>query len=121
MAAVKLGLYVRMVAKPGKEDEVEGLLAAALPLVEEEEATLAWFAFRLAPSTYGIFDAFPDPDGREAHLAGRVAAALMARAPELFLGPPAIEGVEILAAKLPPQLAAGGGESDRRAAPPAPH
>ena len=120
MAAVKVGLYVRMVAKPGKEDEVESLLAAALPLVEEEEATMAWFAFRLAPSTYGIFDAFPDPEGREAHLAGRVAAALMARAPELFLGPPAVEGVEILAAKLPPPLAAGA-ERETRDAAPAPH
>jgi quinol monooxygenase YgiN len=114
MAMVKVGLYVRMVAKPGKEEEVETLLAAALPLVEEEDATMAWFAFRLAPSTYGIFDAFPDPEGREAHLSGRVAAALMERAPELFLGPPAIEGVEILAAKLPPQL--GAGDSERREA-----
>jgi quinol monooxygenase YgiN len=120
MAMVKVGLYVRMVAKPGKEDEIESLLAAAQPLVEDEAGTLAWFAFRLAPSTYGIFDVFPDPEGREAHLAGRVAATLMERAPELFLGPPAIEGVEILAAKLPSRLGAPAG-GERRDDASAPH
>jgi quinol monooxygenase YgiN len=62
---------------------------------------VAWFAIRLGPSTFGIFDAFPDEAGRQAHLSGQVAAALMARAPELFSQPPAIEKVDVIAAKLP--------------------
>jgi quinol monooxygenase YgiN len=67
----------------------------------EEPATIAWFAIRLGPSTFGIFDAFPDEAGRQAHLSGRVAAALMAKASELLAQPPVIEKVEVLAAKLP--------------------
>ena len=67
----------------------------------EEPATIAWFAIRLGPSTFGIFDAFPDEAGRQAHLSGRVAAALMAKASELLAQPPVIEKVEVLADKLP--------------------
>lgn len=81
---VKVALFVRLEAKPGKEKEVESFLLGGLPLVEEEPATTAWFGIRLGPSTFGIFDAFPDEAGREAHLSGKVAAALMAKAPELF-------------------------------------
>lgn len=92
---------MRLEAKPGKEAEVEGFLRGGLSLVEEEPATTAWFALRLGPSTFGIFDAFPDDAGRKAHLAGRVAAALMAQAPELLSQPPSIEMVDILATKLP--------------------
>ncbi|MEO7019599.1 MAG: antibiotic biosynthesis monooxygenase [Ktedonobacteraceae bacterium] len=98
---VTVGLFVRLEAKPGKEAEVEGFLRGGLSLVEEEPATTAWFALRLGPSTFGIFDAFPDDAGRKAHLAGRVAAALMAQAPELLSQPPSIEMVDILATKLP--------------------
>ena len=98
---VKVGLLVRLEAKPGRESEVEGFLSAGLAMVQEEPATIAWFATRLGPSTFGIFDAFPDDPGRQAHLAGRVAAALMARAPELLSSPPSIERVDVLAAKLP--------------------
>jgi quinol monooxygenase YgiN len=97
---VTVGLLVRLVAKPGKEAEVAGFLEGGLSLVEEEPATIAWFAIRLGPSEFGIFDAFPDDAGRQAHLAGRVAEALMAQAPELLAQPPAIEPVEVLAAKL---------------------
>jgi quinol monooxygenase YgiN len=71
------------------------------PIVEQEPATITWYAIKLGPSTFGIFDTFPDDKGRDAHLAGRVAAALMAKAPELLAGPPSIEKVEVLAAKLP--------------------
>ncbi len=81
---VKTALLVTLEAKPGKEAEVERFLNAGLTLVEEEPATIAWFAIRLGKSTFGIFDAFPDEAGRQAHLTGKVAAALMAKVPELF-------------------------------------
>ncbi|SRR6266540_685819 len=97
---VNLALFVRLDAKPGKETEVESFLRGGLSIVQEEPATTVWFAIRLGPSTFGIFDAFPDEDGRQAHLTGRVAAALMAKAPELFAQPPAIEKADVLAAKL---------------------
>ncbi|WP_085747357.1 MULTISPECIES: putative quinol monooxygenase [unclassified Pseudomonas] len=98
---VKVALFVRLEAKPGKEKEVERFLLSGLPLVEEEPATTAWFGIRLGPSTFGIFDAFPDEAGRQAHLSGKVAAALMTNAAELFAEPPSIEKVDVLAAKLP--------------------
>jgi quinol monooxygenase YgiN len=98
---VKVALMVRMEAKPGKEDEVEKFLRGGLSIVQEEPETTVWFAIRIGPSTFGIFDAFPDEAGRQAHLSGRVAAALMAKASELLSEPPAIEKVEVLAAKLP--------------------
>ncbi len=94
-------LYVRLEAKPGKEKAVEAFLKDALPAVEAERQTEAWFAVRLGPSSFAIFDAFPDEHGRQAHLAGRVAAALMARAPELLQVPPDIDKADVLAAKLP--------------------
>jgi quinol monooxygenase YgiN len=98
---VKVALIVRLEAKPGKEAEVEKFLLGGLPIVQGEPATTAWFAIRLGPSTFGIFDAFPDEDGRQAHLSGQVAAALMAKASELLAKPPEIEKVDVLAAKLP--------------------
>ena len=98
---VSVALFVRLEAKAGKEKEVEDFLRGGLPIVQEEPATTAWFGLRLGPTTFGIFDAFPDEAGRQAHLAGRVAAALMARASELFAQPPAIEKLDVLAAKLP--------------------
>ena len=98
---VKVALWVRLEAKPGREADVETFLRGGLALVQEEPATTAWFAIRLAPATFGIFDAFPDEAGRNAHLAGRVAVALTAKASELFAQPPTIEKVNVLAAKLP--------------------
>ena len=98
---VSLALFVRLEAKPGKEAEVESFLRAGLSMVQEEPATTVWFAIRLGPSTYGIFDAFPDESGRQAHLTGQVAAALMAKAPELLAQPPLIEKADVLASKLP--------------------
>ena len=73
-----LALYVELEAKPGKQQQVADFLKSALPLVEAEPGTTAWFALKMGPSTFGIFDAFPDEAARDAHLAGRVAAALMA-------------------------------------------
>jgi quinol monooxygenase YgiN len=98
---VNVALLVRLEAKPGKEAEVESFLRGGLSVVRGEPATTVWFAMRLGPSSFGIFDAFPDEAGRQAHLAGKVAAALMAKASELLAGPPIIEKVDILAAKLP--------------------
>lgn len=98
---VHVALLARLEAKPGKEGEVADLLKSALPLANAEPATTVWFALKLGPSTFGIFDAFPDDAGRQTHLAGPIAAALMAKAPDLLATPPAIEAVEVLAAKLP--------------------
>jgi quinol monooxygenase YgiN len=97
---VHVALLARLEAKPGKEDEVAQLLKGALQLANAEPATTVWFALKLGPSTFGIFDAFPDEAGRQAHLAGPIAAALMAKAPDLLAQPPQIERVEVLAAKL---------------------
>ena len=98
---VTVALLVRLEAKPGKEAEVESFLNSGLALVEEEPDTTAWFAIRMGPSTFGIFDAFPDDSGRQAHLSGKVAAALMAKASDLLSQPPSIDKVDVLAAKLP--------------------
>jgi quinol monooxygenase YgiN len=98
---VKVSFLARVVAKPGKEEEVAQFLAGALPLAQAERATVVWFAFRLSKNEFGIFDAFPDEAGRKAHLNGPIAAALMAKAGELFAEPPRIDPVDVLAAKLP--------------------
>jgi quinol monooxygenase YgiN len=100
-ANVHTALLVRLQAKPGKEAAVAKFLESGLLVVEQEPATVTWYAIKLGPSTFGIFDTFPDDAGRQAHLEGRVAAALMAQAPELLASAPSIEKVEILAAKLP--------------------
>jgi quinol monooxygenase YgiN len=97
---VNVGLCVKLVAKPGKEGEVAAFLRGGLPIVMDEPATTVWFALQFGPSTFGIFDAFPDESGRQAHLTGRVAEALLARAGELLSEPPVIEKVDVLAAKL---------------------
>jgi quinol monooxygenase YgiN len=101
---VSVALLVRLETKPGKEADVERFLRDSLSLVQEEPATTAWFAIRMGPSTFGIFDAFPDESGRQAHLSGRVAAALAEKASELFAQPPTIERVDVLAAKMPSLL-----------------
>jgi quinol monooxygenase YgiN len=98
---VTVGLLVRLEVKPGKESEVESFLKSGLALVQEEPETTVWFAIRMGQSTFGIFDAFPDESGRKAHLTGKVAAALMAKASDLLTQPPVIERVDVLATKLP--------------------
>ena len=98
---VKLALYVPLEAKPGKEKEVAQFLQSAVPLVEAEQGTVTWYALRMGPTTFGIFDTFSEESGRQAHLSGKVAAALMAKAPDLFAKAPEINKVEILASKLP--------------------
>jgi quinol monooxygenase YgiN len=101
MSAAKVALFVQLEAKPGKEEEVANFLRSGLALVEQEPGTIAWFGVRLGPTTFGIFDAFPDETGRQAHLSGKVAAALMEKAADLFSQPPDIQKVDVLAAKLP--------------------
>jgi quinol monooxygenase YgiN len=98
---VRVGLWVRLEAKPGKESAVAEFLAGALPLAQKEPETTVWFALRLGPSTFGIFDAFPSESGRKAHLDGPIAAALMAKASELLAKPPQIEQLDVLASKIP--------------------
>jgi quinol monooxygenase YgiN len=98
---VSVALYVKLQAKSGKEEDVANFLRSGLAIVQEEPGTIAWFAIKMGPSTFGIFDAFPDEAGRQAHLSGRVAAALMASAPDLLAEAPKIEKIDVLAAKLP--------------------
>ena len=97
---VQVGILATLKAKPGKETEVEEFLKSALPLANQEAGTLVWFALRLGPSTFGIFDAFAGEPGRDAHLSGPIAAALMAKWKDLLSEPPTIEKIDVLAAKL---------------------
>jgi quinol monooxygenase YgiN len=96
-----LAIYVRLEAKPGKEQEVADLVKQARALVMDEPGTVAWFAVRLGPSSFAIFDAFDDEQGRKAHIQGEVAAALIQKAPELFANSIEIVKVDVVADKLP--------------------
>lgn len=98
---VTRSLFVRLEAKPGKEAEVAAFLAQGLALANQEATTPLWFALRLGPTTFAIFDAFRDEAGRQAHLTGPIAKALMAQAPNLLATPPVIERADVLGAKLP--------------------
>lgn len=95
---VKLGLFVRLEAAQGKEEELAQFLTGAQSLVEQEPDTTVWYAIRFDSSTFGIFDAFEEEAGREAHLNGAVAAAL-GEHPELFASPPSIDQVDVMASK----------------------
>ena len=94
-------LYVQLEAKPGKEQEVASLLSSARTMVNDEPDTTAWFAIRMGPRTFGIFDAFMNERGREAHLQGKLASQIMSKASQLFVNTPEIQRVEVLADKLP--------------------
>ncbi len=96
---IKLALFARLEARKGKEAAVAEFLQAGLALARQETTTPIWFALRLSPTTFGVFDAFHDEAGRKAHLAGPIAQALMAKAPELFATPPSIEQIEVLGLK----------------------
>ena len=97
---LSLGLFVRLEAKPGKEKEVAAFLMQGLQMANQEATTPLWFALRLGPSTFAVFDAFSDESGRQTHLNGPIAKALMAQAPNLLAAPPSIERTEILGAKV---------------------
>ena len=96
---IKLALFARLEAKPGKEADVAAFLEAGLAMARAETTTPIWFALRLSPTTFGVFDAFHDEDGRQRHLSGPIAQALMAKAPELFASPPTIDKIEVLGLK----------------------
>lgn len=98
---LKFALFVRLEAKPGKEKEVAAFLQQGLELANQETTTPLWFALQLGPSTFAIFDSFNDESGRQAHLNGPIAKALMANAPNLLASAPTIEKLEVLGAKLP--------------------
>jgi len=95
----QLALLAVLQAKPGKEKEVEDFLKSAQPLAQREPGTTTWYAWKIAPSKYGIFDTFANEEGRNAHLNGHIAKALFARAEELFAAPPQVDKLEILASK----------------------
>ena len=96
-----VGLFARLEAKPGKEKEVAAFLGQGLELANQEATTPLWFALRLGPTTFAIFDAFRDESGRQRHLEGPIAQALMAQAANLLAAPPVIERLDVLGAKLP--------------------
>jgi quinol monooxygenase YgiN len=97
----KYALFARLEAKPGKENDVASFLEAGLAMAQQEPTTLSWFALRLGPTTFGVFDTFADEAGRQTHLNGPIAQALMAQASDLLSAPPSIEPIDILGAKLP--------------------
>ena len=96
----RVAIWAYLQAKQGKEAELEAFLKSALPLAQGEQGTTSWFAIKINQSTFGIFDTFADDAGRDAHLNGPIAKALMAKADELLAKPPSIEKVDVLAAKL---------------------
>ncbi len=98
--SVKVGLFVLLEAKKGKEADVAKFLISGKAIVDDEPATSTWFAIQMGPSTFAIFDTFPNDEGRNAHLAGKVAKALMAKAPDLLEKAPSIEKIDVLAVKL---------------------
>ena len=98
---VTVALFARLEAKAGRENAVAKFLQTGLALANQEATTPLWFALRLGPATFGVFDAFTDESGRQAHLNGPIAKVLMAQAPDLFSKPPVIERIEVLGAKLP--------------------
>ena len=95
----KIALLARLEAKPGKEQDVADFIKSALPLAQAEIGTVRWYALQIGPSTFGIFDTFADEAGRDAHLSGEIAKALMAKAPDLLASNPVIEKVDLLAIK----------------------
>jgi quinol monooxygenase YgiN len=96
----RFGILATLQSRPGKEAEVEQFLQSAQPLVDAEPGTTAWFAFKIGPATFGIFDTFRNEEGRSAHINGEVAKALFARAEELFVTQPQIQTADVLAEKL---------------------
>jgi quinol monooxygenase YgiN len=97
---VKLAFFARFEAKSGKEEAVAKFLETALDMARKEPTTINWYALRLSPTTFGVFDTFNDEEGRQRHLNGPIGQALMAKMPELFASPPSIEPVQVLGAKI---------------------
>jgi quinol monooxygenase YgiN len=112
MAMDQVAIWAVVESKPGKENEVEAFLKSAQPLAEREPETTSWYAVKIGPSKFGIFDTFPSEKGRQAHLSGEIAKALMAKAPELFSKAPEIHQISILASKTPKITGAASGHGD---------
>jgi quinol monooxygenase YgiN len=96
---ISKALFVRLEARPGKEQAVADFLVSGLEMANREMTTPIWFALKLSPTTFGIFDAFADEEARRAHLTGSIANALMAHADELLASPPSIESIDVLGMK----------------------
>ena len=92
-----IGLLVTLEARPGKEANAEAFLKSAQPLALDEKETVKWYAIKLGPGKFGIFDTVQNEAGRNAHLTGEFAKALGTRANELLASPPQIEKAEVLA------------------------
>ncbi len=101
MATTTKALFVKLEVKPDKADDLEAFLNQGASMANDEPDTVAWFAVRFGPTTFAIFDAFPDDSGRDAHLNGPIAAALMENAPDLLAEDPSIDKLDVLADKLP--------------------
>lgn len=97
---MKKALYVTLIAKPGCEQAVSSFLKAGLAVVNKERDTIAWFALRMSPSMFAIFDVFENDAGRDAHLTGDLAQLLLSRADELFVAPPSIQKIDVISSKL---------------------
>jgi quinol monooxygenase YgiN len=95
-----VGFFVRLEAKPGKEKELADFMKQALQMANQEATTPLWFALRLGPTTFGVFDAFHDEKGRQTHFDGPIRKALIAHAPDLLAAPPSIEKTDVLGAKI---------------------
>jgi quinol monooxygenase YgiN len=95
----KLALYVRLIPKAGKEAEVEAFLKQGAAMAKDEPGTKTWYGLKEDDNVYSVFDTFDDEAGREAHLNGAIAKALMAKADELFAEPPHISKISIVANK----------------------
>ena len=98
---VTLSFVVELVASEETAEELAAFLRGAEELAHQEERTVVWFALRTDATTFWIVDAFADEEGRQAHLGGPIAAALMAEAPRLLAQPPRIMPADVLVAKLP--------------------
>jgi len=96
---VKKSLWVELNAKPGKEKELEEFLKSAQPLAEREKDTVSWYAVKMGPANFGIFDTFADDAGRQVHLNGEIAKALMSKGKELLANDPKIHQIDIIASK----------------------
>lgn len=97
----KLAIWAEMEAKPGKEGDVANFLKSAQSMAEREQGTITWYAMRLGPTKFGIFDTFSDEKGRDAHVNGEIAKSLFARSKDLFVKDPEIHKFDLLAAKVP--------------------
>lgn len=98
---LSVGLRVNFTAKSDKVQDVRDFLVSAVPLVEDEQDTLFWYAVEFPDSNvFAIIDFFEKEEGREAHLNGKVAAALFSKVDELLTGQPDIVKFDVVSANI---------------------